>query len=114
MHVVVKEVTQPVHGADGSVVFSPGDRFPEDTELPEGVPYRLAVGEEDGDGAGQPAAEPEAAAGSVDSAGRPIVNAPKADWVAYAATQGAGADEAESMTKADLIARFGAAGEPPA
>ena len=107
MHVVVKEVTQPVHGADGSVTHRPGDRFPQDHELPEGVPYRLAVGEAADPGGG--AQEPEAAAGSVDSAGRPIVNAPKADWVEYAVSAGGfGREAAESMTKADLIARFGA------
>lgn len=40
---VVREVTQPVHGADGSVTHRPGDHFGLDEELPEGVPFRLVV-----------------------------------------------------------------------
>ena len=53
-YVVAREVTCPVHGADGSVVFRPGDRLPMDKPVPEGVPYRLVV-------AGEPDPEPEPA-----------------------------------------------------
>lgn len=42
---VVREVTQPVHAADGSVTHRPGDRFRLDEPLPEGVPFRLTVAE---------------------------------------------------------------------
>ncbi len=45
-HKVVKEVTQPVHGPDGfSVLYSPGDQFEQDHELPPEVPWRLATAE---------------------------------------------------------------------
>ena len=97
---VVREVTQPVHGADGVVTFRPGEQFGLDVPLPEGVPFRFAV-------AVAPPAEVGEAPGEVDAAGRPVVNAPKADWVAYAVAQGADADEAAAMSKVDLLTRFG-------
>jgi hypothetical protein len=60
-HKVVKEVTQPVHGPDGfSVLFGPGDQFPEDHELPPEVPWRLVVAEAPDEP--EPAAKPAAAA----------------------------------------------------
>jgi hypothetical protein len=37
----------------------------------------------------------------------PLPRAPKADWVAHAQTQGMTVDEADAMTKAQLIERFG-------
>ena len=49
-----------------------------------------------------PAEAPEGPGGA-----KPAVNASKAEWVAYAAAQGLTADEAGSMTKADLIAALG-------
>lgn len=39
--------------------------------------------------------------------GRPARNDPKADWVAYAAAQGADEDELAEATKAELIDRYG-------
>lgn len=42
---VVREVTQPVHGADGSVTHRPGDRLRLDEPVPEGVPYRMVITE---------------------------------------------------------------------
>jgi len=42
-HKVVKEITQAVHGEGDRVMFSPGQQFDEEVELPEGTPYRLAV-----------------------------------------------------------------------
>jgi hypothetical protein len=39
---------------------------------------------------------------------RPAVNATKAEWVGWAVSQGANADDTEAMTKQDLIERFGA------
>src|SRR5260221_9266475 len=41
------------------------------------------------------------------AAGKPIVNAPKAAWVDHAVTRGVDRGEAQAMSKADLIARFG-------
>jgi len=55
---VMLEVSQPVHGPDGQVVYQPGERFPLDADL-EGVPVRIVqVAEED---APAPAAEKPAA-----------------------------------------------------
>ena len=41
------------------------------------------------------------------AAAPPGVNAPKADWVAYAITRGLDAGEAEALTKQELVARYG-------
>jgi len=43
---------------------------------------------------------------------RPALNAVKAEWVGWAVVQGLKPDEAEGLTKADLIERFGAGQEP--
>jgi hypothetical protein len=45
MHVAVREITQPVHDADGEVVLRPGDQFAQDAGIPEGAPWRWAVAE---------------------------------------------------------------------
>lgn len=50
---------------------------------------------------------------------RPALNAVKAEWVGWAVVQGLKPDEAEALTKADLIERYGAGQEadpenPPA
>ena len=65
-HVVVQVVTQPFHGPDGnSVLYSPGDQFPEGEELPEGVRTTLAVAE-------VPEPEPKAAEAPAEkAAGKP-------------------------------------------
>lgn len=70
--------------------------------VPVGMPVQF-------DAAGMPT-EPAATT----RPGRPPVNAPKAEWVAYAVTQraeGTSEDDArtaaESMSKADLIAKYG-------
>lgn len=39
--------------------------------------------------------------------GKPGVNAPKADWVAYAAAQGLPDAEAAGLSKSELITRYG-------
>ena len=41
------------------------------------------------------------------AAAKPIVNSPKADWVAHAVSQGADPDEAAAMKKTELIAAYG-------
>ena len=38
--------------------------------------------------------------------GRPVVNAPKGDWVEYAVTQGWNREDAEAATKADLVEKL--------
>lgn len=38
---------------------------------------------------------------------RPAVNANKAEWVAWAIVQGANPDDAEAMTKTDLVEKYG-------
>lgn len=38
---------------------------------------------------------------------RPGVNAPKNEWVGYAVSQGMSVDDADAMTKADLIDKYG-------
>ena len=48
-------------------------------------------------------------AAGADADGRPADSASKGDWVTYASTQGY--DEAEGLTKAELIERFGATAE---
>ena len=44
---------------------------------------------------------------------RPAINAVKAEWVGWAVVQGLTPDEAEGLTKTDLIERFGAGQETP-
>ncbi|UKA69578.1 hypothetical protein [Arthrobacter sp. FW306-06-A] len=44
---------------------------------------------------------------------RPALNAVKAEWVGWAVVQGLKPDEAEGLTKADLVERFGAGQETP-
>lgn len=58
---VVREVTQPVHAADGSVTHRPGEQFGLDEPLPEGVPFRLAVAEAPGPGSAKKTAARPAA-----------------------------------------------------
>lgn len=56
---------------------------------------------------GSPWAEP-VAAGADAGDQRPAQNAVKADWVGYAVrVHGADADEADGMTKTDLIEKYG-------
>lgn len=40
---------------------------------------------------------------------RPALNAPKSEWVGWAAAQGMAPDDADALTKADLVERFGVA-----
>jgi hypothetical protein len=55
-----------------------------------------------------PAAETRENAGTdAQSADRPEQADRKAEWIDYAVTQGASRDEAEDMTKAELISTFG-------
>jgi hypothetical protein len=38
---------------------------------------------------------------------RPALNAPKLEWVSWAVHSGASADDAEALTKSDLIEKYG-------
>jgi hypothetical protein len=84
-----------------------------DLPLPEPIEERLRKGmltrvNEDGSPyvpAGHPAT-PQADYPPT-PAGPPGKNAPKADWVGWAVTCGADAEEADGMTKADLVERYG-------
>jgi hypothetical protein len=41
---IMREVTQPYHGADGlSVLYGPGDRFPLDADLPADLTTRDVI-----------------------------------------------------------------------
>lgn len=62
-----------------------------------------------GDGTEVPETAPEPAPTPAAPAqdGPPARNDPKDDWIAYAVTQGLSHDEADGMTKADLVDRFG-------
>lgn len=52
-------------------------------------------------------AESDPGAAEDETPARPPVNAPKADWQAYAVAQGMPEDDASSATKNDLIAEHG-------
>jgi hypothetical protein len=54
--------------------------------------------------------EPVEGSPDVDRDTRPKTTDNKPDWVAYALTQGAVEDEAEAMTKAELVAKYGTKG----
>lgn len=75
-----------------------------DLPLPEGIAERYSKGlltrvNADGSPYGDDAqAEVE----------RPTKSDPKADWVRWAVAQGADAEEADGMTKADLVEHYGA------
>lgn len=85
---------------------------PHKLPLPEGVAQRLAKGQirrvnEDGTPwLAQDAAEHAPELG-VSSPARPNVNDPKARWVEWAVAQGEDPEEAEAMTKADLVDKYG-------
>jgi hypothetical protein len=38
---------------------------------------------------------------------RPALNAPKLEWVSWAVHSGASVDDAEALTKSDLIEKYG-------
>jgi hypothetical protein len=44
---------------------------------------------------------------------RPAVNAQKAEWIGWAVVNGATPDDAEALTKTDLIEKFGVGAEAP-
>lgn len=52
-------------------------------------------------------AEGQADSAPSGGAGAPAKSAAKADWVAHAVAQGANEDEAEAMSKADLVEAYG-------
>lgn len=78
----------------GPLVVSPG--------IHGVAPTTLVQGPVSSDAAAQQYAETPVVAGS-----RPASSANKAEWVAYAVSQGMSQEEAEDTTKADLQGRFG-------
>lgn len=96
-----------IRGEGGSV-------FKLDLPLHETIQWRLARGyltvvDEDGN----PVTAAEADVPSLPTE-RPAVNAPKSDWIGWAVTSGLTPDQAEALTKTDLIERFGADPKPQA
>lgn len=82
-----------------------GTVFKLDLPIHETIAERIAKKEihrVNEDGTPYVEAEPEAAAASA-----PPANAPKATWVDWAVSQGAGRSEAEAMTKLNLIGEYG-------
>lgn len=78
--------------------------IPHDLPLPEGIAWRMSKGyitqvEADGSPLAEPEPQPE----------RPTPAAKKADWVAYAVRvdPDLNPDDADAMTKADLIEKYG-------
>lgn len=92
-----------VRGEGGSV-------FKMDLPLPEAIEERLAKGHivrvqnEDGDPYVEGADAPKVPEPPKE---RPALSAAKPVWVAWAGVQGMPLDEAEALTKDDLIAKFG-------
>ena len=90
-----------------------GGIWPMDLPLPEAIAQRLERGHlRRVNPDGSPYAEvPTGPADSVDvpaaPAERPADSAGKAKWVGWAVAQGASPEDADGMTKTDLIERFG-------
>lgn len=87
---------------------------PHKLPLPEGIAQRLAKGfirrvNEDGSPWEPPAEAVHEPAAGVSAPTRPAVNEPKAAWVAWAVKQDPGLtpDDADAMTKADLVEKYG-------
>ncbi|MFJ8154815.1 hypothetical protein [Streptomyces sp. NPDC094468] len=103
-----------------------GGIHPMDLPLPEPIEERLRKGmlqrvNEDGSLYVVPADEEPTNAGKAPAAGQqvpglpltqPGKNADKATWVGWAVVQGATAEEADGMTKADLIEKYGTPSTP--
>jgi hypothetical protein len=92
-----------------------------DLPLPEAIQERLTKGmlqrvNEDGTPYVEALAEEPTGAGRVPDPGQqvsgppltePSKSASKADWVGWAVVKGANAEEADGMTKADLVEKYG-------
>ena len=90
-----------------------GRARPHRLPLPEGIAQRLAKGQirrvnEDGTPWEPPAGAEHAPEQGVSAPTRPKVSDTKALWVAWAVAQGADAEQADAMTKTDLIEKYGA------
>lgn len=84
------------------------DRLKEFSNPHAGVPDYEA-GKQDVDAAPVPEpGEPDEEAAEEAGDDRPAGNASKADWVAYAVTQGADPDEAEGLSRDELREQYGA------
>jgi hypothetical protein len=95
-------VAPGVHASETGPIH-PGDVHVDDPQVQEAQETALAeaVFVE-----GKDVTEATRAAAGNDEAHVPNQSAPKADWVEYAVSQGASREEAESMTKADLVETY--------
>lgn len=104
---MAKMLTRTVHGLRNpntgrAESFTPGDTLP--TWAEELVTNPQAFAEPaDARATAAPAEDEEQA----EDEGPPARSASKPEWVDYAVSEGVDRDDAESMTKDDLIARFG-------
>jgi hypothetical protein len=90
-----------------------GGIHPMDLPLPESIADRLAKGSlrrVNEDGSPYVEADDSAASAPGPPTERPAQSAPKAAWVGWAVTNGADPDEAEALTKTDLIDLYGGQG----
>lgn len=73
------------------------------------VPVQPLIAETNREAAQQPPQAPQAPQDGTGAAygGQPARNAAKAEWVGWAVTNGMEPDEAEALTKQDLIDQFG-------
>jgi hypothetical protein len=97
-----------------------------DLPLPESIEERLVKGmlqrvNEDGTPYTEPVTEEPTGAGKAPAPGtqvpgppltEPAKSATKADWVGWAVVKGANAEEADGMTKADLIEQYATPSTP--
>lgn len=93
-------------GAGGSI-------FEMDLPLPEPLAYQQSRGQlvrvnADGSDYGPAHGAMDLVNGEIRVPG---VKAPKNEWVGYAVAQGMSVDDADAMTKAELVERFGQPGE---
>ena len=103
--ILVKDAKGSVHHAyEGATVELSDGQAAHLLDL--GFVERVGGGEDESDGGSDPTAAP-------DSADKPKQVAPKADWVAYASSAAVPEgerlthDEADALTKAELVERFG-------
>lgn len=90
------------------VLVDNGTVMPHDLPLPSGIADRVARGQLRLVNADGSAIEAHGVLGGEgELIRRPGVNAAKTEWVAYAVAQGMSVSEADGMTKADLIEKFG-------
>lgn len=84
-----------------------------DLPLPEAIADRLTKGHLHLVNAdGSPAGDNGGVGASAPPTSRPAINAQKAEWVGWASVNGMSPDDAEALTKQDLIEKFGVTAAP--